>query len=59
MPDETTTPADDVEHDEEAEREAEHKMHAEGTGGGHDQDPPGGHDPEALEEGARRMGVKR
>ena len=55
----TDTTADDVEHDDAAEREAEEKMHTKGTGGGHDDDPPGGHDPDALDEGAKRMGVKR
>ena len=59
--DKTTTPADDTKHDEAALQEAEDRMHAhkEGRGQGMDPDPTGGHDPEALEEGAERMGVKR
>ena len=55
-PDET--PTDDVELDKAALKDAEKDMHAGGTGGGHDDDPPGGHDPDALEEGAKRMGAK-
>ena len=53
------TPTDDVKQDPEALKEAEERMHAGGSGGDFDEDPPGGHDPEALEEGAKRMGVKR
>ena len=49
----------DVEYDPDAQRDAEDKMHAHGTGNADNPDPTGGHDPKALEEAARRMGVKR
>ena len=55
----TETPTDDVELDPAALEEAKDRMHAKGHGQGHEDDPTGGHDPEALEEGAERMGVKR
>ena len=55
-PDET--PTDDVKHDPGALKDADEKMHTKGKPG-FDDDPPGGHDKEALEEGAERMGVKR
>jgi hypothetical protein len=63
MPDEdervTSGPTDDVEYDEDALRKAEERMHAGGHGGAGDPDPPGGHDPEALEDAADKMGVDR
>ena len=52
-------PAGDVDYDEAALAEAEKRMHA-GTGDQpHDRkaDPEGGHDPEALEEAAEKMGT--
>ena len=55
-PDET--PTDDVDLDEAALEDAKKDMHAGGKAG-HDDDPTGDHDPEALEEGAKRMGAKR
>ena len=55
----TTTPADDVEHDKKAEAQAEERMHAKGHGGQNDADPPGGHDPEALEDAAEKFAVER
>ena len=54
-PDES--PTDDVKYDPAALKDAEKDMHAGGKGG-HDDDPPGGHDKEALEEGAKRMHAK-
>jgi hypothetical protein len=56
----TESPTDDVEYDEAALEDAKRKFHAGGHGGDEvDDDPTGGHDEEALEEGAERMGVER
>jgi len=56
-PDET--PTDDVELDPAALEDAKKDMHAGGTGDGLEDDPTHDHDDKALDEGAKRMGVKR
>ena len=56
-PDET--PTDDVELDKAALKDAEKDMHAGGTGDKLEDDPTHDHDKGALDEGAKRMGVKR
>jgi hypothetical protein len=58
-PEKQQSPTGDVEYDEEALEEAQRRMHAQGTGGGDESDPEGGHDPEALGDAARKMGVDR
>lgn len=57
---EAASPTSNVEYDEAALRDAEKKMHtaSPGPGDGPDPDPTGGHDPEALDEAAERMGTK-
>ena len=56
-PDET--PTDDVEFDPAALEDAKKDMHAGGSGDGLEDDPTHDHDKDALDKGAKRMGVKR
>jgi hypothetical protein len=58
-PDQQQSPTGDVEYDGEALEEAQRRMHAQGTGGDDELDPEGGHDPDALRDAARKMGVDR
>lgn len=54
----TESPTGDVEYDEEALREAAERFHAsQGEGNDREDDPEGGHDPEALEDAAEKMGT--
>jgi hypothetical protein len=46
---------EDVKYDQAAAEEAARRMHARGTGDRQDPDPEGGHNPEALDEAAKRM----
>jgi hypothetical protein len=59
QPDKQQSPSGDVTYDEKALEEAERRMHAQGTGDEDVLDPEGGHDPEALRDAARKMGVDR
>ncbi len=50
-------PTGDVQYDKEALKEADERMHTQGTGNQGDlpSDPEGGHDPEALRDAAEKM----
>jgi hypothetical protein len=55
----TKGPTGDVDYDEQALRDAEQRMHTEGTGPAKTDDPDGTHDERALREAAERIGADR